>query len=369
MIADSPAPGHFTRSTATKVLGLISSAAMWIGPASAAGPADFERDIKPILQKHCVQCHGPEKQKGKLRLDTKEAFLKGGDNGPVVTPGNPEKSDLFHRITLAESHDDVMPPAGKADHLTPAQIALVKQWIADGARWPDGVVVPPGAGGIATGNMAGPPPTPEELQAVAELAKLGIHARPIAAGANWRRVNFRVAGDKPPATAISLVRKIASVTDLDLGGTQITDADLAAIAEMRNLTALHLESTPITDAGLAALKSLDRLTYLNLFGTAVTDAGLATLASHRNLKALFVAETRVTAKGISELKMKLPDLEIDDGSEIKRLAKPEPPPPPKPPDAPKPPPEKKPEPVEKSAPPAKPADPAKQPAVGIKTDG
>ena len=350
MTADSTASGQFTRFTAGAAPALAAAVAMCMGQASAAGPVDFEKDIKPILRHSCVQCHGPEKQKGKLRLDAKDAFLKGGDNGQVVTPGNPGKSDLFHRITLAESHDDVMPPAGKADHLTPAQIELVKQWIADGARWPDGVVIPPGTGGAANGNKAGPPPTREELQAVVELAKLGIHARPIAAGVNWRRVNFRVAGDKLPADAIPLLRKISSVTDLNLGGTGITDADLAAVGEMRNLTALHLESTPITDAGLAALKGLDKLTWLNLFGTAVTDAGLATLAGHKNLKALFVADTRVTAQGISELKMKLPDLEIDDGSEIKRLAKPEPPPPAKTPDAPIPPPAKKPDPVGKPHP-------------------
>ena len=78
---------------------------------------DFVREIQPILQKACVQCHGAEKQKGKLRLDTREALLKGGEDGKAVEPGNPDKSDIFRRITLPEDDDDAMPPKGKTARL------------------------------------------------------------------------------------------------------------------------------------------------------------------------------------------------------------------------------------------------------------
>src|SRR6266478_7626132 len=109
--------------------------------AGAAEKVNFAEEIKPLLEKACVQCHGPEKQKGKLRLDTKDALLKGGDDGQVLAPGSPEKSDFYRRITLAADDDDVMPPKGKADYLTAAQIDLVKRWITEGAPWADGVVI------------------------------------------------------------------------------------------------------------------------------------------------------------------------------------------------------------------------------------
>src|SRR5690242_404567 len=88
---------------------------------------DFAKDIQPILQKSCIECHGPEKQKGKLRLDTKEAALKGGKDGAVIEPGKADKSDLYRRIILPAGDDDVMP--NKGDVLTKAQTDLIRDWI------------------------------------------------------------------------------------------------------------------------------------------------------------------------------------------------------------------------------------------------
>src|SRR5206468_4229821 len=84
---------------------------------------DFAKDIRPILRENCLKCHGEEKQKGKLRLDSKEAAFKGGEDGKVIEPGKADKSDLFRRITLAPTHDDFMP--NKADPLTKTQIDLI----------------------------------------------------------------------------------------------------------------------------------------------------------------------------------------------------------------------------------------------------
>jgi len=65
------------------------------------------------LSHYCESCHGPEKQKGKLRLDSLEALMKGGENGPVVVAGNPKKSPLVARVLLPATDDDHMPPEGK----------------------------------------------------------------------------------------------------------------------------------------------------------------------------------------------------------------------------------------------------------------
>ncbi len=100
----------------------------------AAAAAEFERDILPLLQRHCVECHGPEKQKGDLRLDAKTFALKGGHDGPAFVAGDPAKSLLFQRITSADEEERM--PA-KADPLSAAEIALVKSWIEAGAAWPE----------------------------------------------------------------------------------------------------------------------------------------------------------------------------------------------------------------------------------------
>jgi hypothetical protein len=116
-------------------LTLLASATLSRG----AEPVDndyFEKKVRPILVANCVNCHGPAKQKGGLRLDTRAEFLKGGDNGPSVVPGKPEKSRLVKAINY---DDDVkMPMKGK---LADGEIAILTEWVKGGAPWPnDGTI-------------------------------------------------------------------------------------------------------------------------------------------------------------------------------------------------------------------------------------
>jgi len=99
----------------------------------AAAPArrvDFERQVQPIIADHCLECHSQDKRKGGLSLATYADALDGGRNGPAIRPGNSARSLLLHRITGV-----VEPQMPKdEDPLTPAQIALVRRWIDQGAR-------------------------------------------------------------------------------------------------------------------------------------------------------------------------------------------------------------------------------------------
>ena len=90
----------------------------------------FEKQIRPLLATHCVECHGPDKQSGGLRLDRHASVLHGGETGPAITPGQPDESLLLAAVNY-ESYE--MPPAGK---LPPEQIALLTDWISRGAPWP-----------------------------------------------------------------------------------------------------------------------------------------------------------------------------------------------------------------------------------------
>ncbi|MFO0877707.1 MAG: DUF1553 domain-containing protein [Gemmataceae bacterium] len=101
---------------------------------AAAGPAiDFERQIAPLLRERCVSCHGPDKQKGGLRLDTRAHAFRGGDGGPVLVPSKPEFSELYRRIVSTEASQR-MPPGKKP--LSAAEIDLLRRWLAAGASWP-----------------------------------------------------------------------------------------------------------------------------------------------------------------------------------------------------------------------------------------
>lgn len=95
---------------------------------SAPSSPTFEKDIRPILKAHCFDCHGEgEKLKGGLDLRLRRLMLKGGDEGPVIVPGKPEKSLLFKMV-----HSGEMPKREKK--LTAEQVVMIKQWIAGGAK-------------------------------------------------------------------------------------------------------------------------------------------------------------------------------------------------------------------------------------------
>ena len=106
--------------------------AQCLAPALPAAPVDFARDVLPIFQRACFECHDTKLAKGKLRLDNREdAFKKPG----LIRVGNAAQSELLRRITLPKGHDDVMPSRGEP--LSKSQTDLIRAWIDQGAIWPD----------------------------------------------------------------------------------------------------------------------------------------------------------------------------------------------------------------------------------------
>src|SRR5260221_6125430 len=101
------------------------------GPARGEGKVDFTKEIQPILQQNCIKCHGPEKQKGKLRLDSKEAAAKGGKDGPAFVAGNAEKKEIYPRLIPPQGEDDDMPKEGGP--LTKPQTDLIPDWVKHSA--------------------------------------------------------------------------------------------------------------------------------------------------------------------------------------------------------------------------------------------
>ncbi|SRR5579883_1266667 len=117
----------------------ISLAASFLLPAALhAAPADpqavefFEKNVRPVLVSKCQSCHGPKRQQGGLRLDSRAALLKGSENGAVVKPGQPDKSLLVKAIRY--DGDVQMPPKGK---LPDEAIAHLTEWVKMGAPWPE----------------------------------------------------------------------------------------------------------------------------------------------------------------------------------------------------------------------------------------
>ena len=101
------------------------------------------KDIQPILENNCVRCHheGKEKPNGGLMLTTREEAMKGGKGGVVIVAGEPDKSPLYTSTILPATADGQMPPADEGKPLTKEQTELLRKWILQGAKWPDGVTL------------------------------------------------------------------------------------------------------------------------------------------------------------------------------------------------------------------------------------
>jgi len=124
----------------TLAISFIASA-VDVDPSKLPPPSDkkgltFEKDVKPLFDKSCVECHGAEKPKGKLRLDTLAGTLKGSVDGKVLEPGKSAKSFLVANIAFVGDEDDFMPPPKdkKYPKLTAEEVGIVRAWIDQGAK-------------------------------------------------------------------------------------------------------------------------------------------------------------------------------------------------------------------------------------------
>jgi mono/diheme cytochrome c family protein len=158
--------------------------------APTAAEVLFAQRVWPLLKEKCLACHGEDVKKirGGLDLRTRAGMLAGGDSGkPALVPGQPEKSPLYLAATRKDP-DRAMPPK-ENDRLTPQQLALLKQWVADGASWPDlsrvGKTPPKGGwdaeGGVTVATSGGQSPEwthrryrPEDLWAYRPVRKAPV---------------------------------------------------------------------------------------------------------------------------------------------------------------------------------------------------
>ena len=144
-------------------------------PAPAQAPAaavDFARDVQPLLERHCYECHGTKKARGRLRLHSPDYIAKGGQSGPVVVAGDTEQSLLMRRV-LGLDGEDRMPL--DADPLSDAELATLRGWIAAGAAMPAAPAQTTAAAADVVEHWAYVKPVRPPLPAVSR-AGLGAHA-------------------------------------------------------------------------------------------------------------------------------------------------------------------------------------------------
>jgi uncharacterized membrane protein len=254
----------------------------------------YARHIHSILDANCVACHGESSVKGGLRLDTYALLMKGGQDGPVVLAGRPDKSILFERITLPAGHKKLMPAEGKPP-LKPEEIAWIRAWIQQGAS-PTATSL----AGISIRERSVDPPLPQVEDYSGRMAEIsqtahsvGVTLTPVSSnlkdGLILNTVN--VASKFGDAQLAQLDKFAPYIVEAELGRTAVTNASFDTLSKFKHLRALHLEGTSVTGDGLVKLAKLSELTYLNLSETKVTQAAIVPLSSMKNLRHLYLYDT------------------------------------------------------------------------------
>jgi mono/diheme cytochrome c family protein len=248
--------------------------------------------VQPIFNEKCILCHGADKSKGGLRLDSYGRSMRGGKDGLVVHAGDPATSELFRRVTLPAGGKGFMPAEGKPA-LTEAEIKVIEVWIKGGAT-------PQIA---ATGGLPEAPKTLAPLTAdyrpqmkiiEALEASLGVQLVPRSQNpTDGLILRTASAPDRCNDDTLQKLAPIAGfIVDAELARSKVTDKGLESIAVFSNLRFLDLTHTAVTSAGMKQLTKLEKLESLNLTDTKVTQDGVSALATNPAPKKIYLFNNR-----------------------------------------------------------------------------
>ena len=283
---------------------------------------NYKTQIKPIIDRSCIDCHNDQskhpqnkKPKGGLQLDTPEMIMKGGANGVIIVPKQPDKSSFYTLTILPEDHEDVMP--SKGDILKKSETELIKKWIEEGADF--GVklkaIPKPVSRGAVTNkyDVAGKKVGPASATVLKYFEGRNIFVQPVKEGNPLLKVDFLAKSDLNDEDFKKLKSLSNQLVSLNLARTNVQDKHLANLTGMKRLVFLHLDRTKVTDKSLSSLGKITSLEYLNLYDTKVTDRGIQSLSKLKKLKKVFLWKTKVTAKGAASLKRAIPGVTVNLG--------------------------------------------------------
>jgi len=288
----------------------------------------YEDILQPVFQTKCYSCHGPQKQKGSLRMDNPQLIIKGGKNGEIINAGKADESEMMKRLLLPENDKKHMPPKQKAQ-LTETEIALLHWWIQQGAGFdkkvkelPQTDKIKPVLLSLQAGNKQPVkdtltiPETPVEkadANVIRALQNRGIMVLPVAANSNYLAVNFISVPNVTSRDLDLLAALQKQLVSLKMGYTNIGDSALLVLGKCSQLLFLQLNNTKITDNGLSFLQPLKKLRSLNIVGTSISIKGIGSLQNVSSLKAVYLYQSKVAPADWTALKKLFPATEIDTG--------------------------------------------------------
>ena len=288
----------------------------------------YEDIVQPVLQTKCYSCHGPQKQKGKLRMDNPQFILKGGKNGEIILAGKADESEMIKRILLPENDKKHMPPKQKLQ-LTEKETMLLHWWVQQGADFNKKVKeieqpgkIKPVLLALQANNKAvvkdsvlipAIPVEQADQKIIQSLKDRGVIVLPVGSNSNYLTVSFVSLTNVTKQELNWLAALQKQLVSLKIGNTNINDSALAIIGKCSQLVFLQLNNTKITDNGFSFLNSLQHLRSLNIVGTAISSKGLGALQKLNSLQSVYMYQSKVTAADWPALKKMFPNTVLDSG--------------------------------------------------------
>ena len=271
-------------------------------PDPLASKMEFVKDIQPVLERYCVECHGPRKKKGGLRLEPiKTAFPVGDEDFWTILPGDGANSLLVQRMLLPREDDEAMPPKG--DAVPDEEIQKFITWINEGAHGPGLEHIKRVATKTADDRRLDPlgvlePSESEQVlidAAVAALRDRGAVVQAVAQRHYGLEVNLSLLRPAASDEHLLLLRGLEPVlVRLDLSRTSVSDQGFSKLAGFPELRDLRLGGTQLGDAIAPVLQGSPKLERLNLYGTKCTNTILTYVANLEALERLHIWGSRIT---------------------------------------------------------------------------
>ncbi len=273
--------------------------------------------IQPILHAKCVSCHNPNKQKGDLVLHSAEGIMKGGKSGNTLVPGDIDKSELIHRVTLDPDNSKFM-PANNQPPLTTVEIGLLKWWVASGADFNKNIAESKldektkflfgfylGFDEESNKDIVLPEVAPADPDVVKRLKEMKLIVRTLTAQSNLLDISFvmmRQSSREQKKTALQLLLSVKEqVYRLDVSNCALTGEEIKMIATLPTLNKLELQKNTLTDEAVEPLKALQQLVSLNLGQNDITGRSVAVFQQMAALQKINLWQTQFGEEAVKKL--------------------------------------------------------------------
>ena len=281
----------------------------------------YARAVAPILQQKCVSCHGAEKVKGELLLNTPENILKGGKDGDILTADNNKEAMLFERIHLDITHKKHMPPDGKVQ-LTKEEVAILSRWIKAGGDFKMKMNELAKTDTLFLLANKYTPADNTKVEVKTGLPDLAAY------NSNYCTVNYLYHGSDAIDVNFfqgnfysrDVLKKLEKLQDqvlrLNMQGMPLTNEDVSIISQFNNVEVVNLNYTNLDLKTLEPLKQLKKLKLLSICGLKFNETDLTNFLKGSNIANINIWSSIIGKAQLEKLAARYPKTKFTIGDNM-----------------------------------------------------